>query len=135
MKLQPPVSLIVVTIAAGVLGVSACNQRSPSNTASTATPATTPPATTTERLADKASEATNKVAEAADDAVITTKVKTALLAEPGLKSLEIGVDTKDGTVTLSGKVDSAEQRDRAKQVAQTAGGVKGVVDNLAVKSS
>ena len=134
MKLKPPVSLIVVTLAAGVLGVSACNQRSPSNTASTA-PAATPPATATERVADKASEATNKVAEVADDAVITTKVKTALLAEPGLKSLEISVDTKDGTVTLSGKVDSAEQRDRAKQVAQTAGGVKGIVDNLAVKSS
>ena len=135
MKLQPPVSLMIVALAAGVLGVSACNQRSPSNTASTSTPATTPPATTTERLADKASEATNKVAAAADDAAITTKVKTALLAEPGLKSLEISVDTKDGTVTLSGKVDSADQRDRAKQLAQTTGGVKGVVDNLAVKSS
>jgi len=64
----------------------------------------------------------------------TTKVKTALLAEPGLKSLEISVDTKDGTVTLSGKVDSADQRDRAKQIAQSTGGVKGVVDNLTVKS-
>ncbi len=140
MKLQTPISLMIVTLAAGVLGVSACNQRSPSNTASTSTPATTPPATTATTppamtTADKASEATNKVAEAVDDAAITTKVKTALLAEPGLKSLEISVDTRDGTVTLTGKVDSPDQRDRAKQVAQTTGGVKGVVDNLAVKSS
>ena len=56
------------------------------------------------------------------------------MAEPGLKSLEISVDTKDGTVTLSGKVDSPDQRERAKQIAQSTGGVKGVVDNLTVKS-
>ena len=65
---------------------------------------------------------------------MTTKVKTALLAEPGLKSLQISVDTKDGTVTLSGQVESADQRSRAEQIAQSAGGVKNVVDNLAVKS-
>jgi hyperosmotically inducible protein len=65
---------------------------------------------------------------------VTTKVKTALLAEPGLKSLQISVDTKDGTVTLTGQVDSADQRSRAEQIAQSTGGVKNVVDNLAVKS-
>jgi hyperosmotically inducible protein len=89
---------------------------------------------TTNKVADKAGEVTNKVAAAADDTATTTKVKTALLAEPGLKSLEISVDTKDGTVTLSGKVDSPDQRERAKQIAQSTSGVKGVIDNLTVKS-
>jgi hyperosmotically inducible periplasmic protein len=145
-------SLLVAALAAGTLVLGACDQRSPTTASSTGT--AKPSAT--ERIADKASDATNKVAdkagdvankvtdkagdmtnkvaEAADDMATTTKVKTALMAEPGLKSLEISVDTKDGTVTLSGKVDSPDQRDRAKQIAQSTGGVKGVVDNLTVKS-
>ena len=134
-------SLLVAALAAGTLVLGACDQRSPTTASSTGTAKPS----TTERIADKASDATNKVAdkagdmankvaEATDDMATTTKVKTALLAEPGLKSLEISVDTKDGTVTLSGKVDSPDQRERAKQIAQSTGGVKGVVDNLTVKS-
>ncbi len=123
-------SLLVSALVAGTFVLGACNQRSPTTAPSTGT---TQPSTT-ERIADKASDATNKVAVATEDAAITTKVKAALLAEPGLKSLEISVDTKDGAVTLTGKVDSADQRARAKQVAQSTGGVKSVVDNLAVKS-
>jgi hyperosmotically inducible periplasmic protein len=134
-------SLSVAALVAGTLVLGACDQRSP--TTSPSTGSAQPSATdriadkasdATNKMADKASETTNKVAAAADDMATTTKVKTALLAEPGLKSLEISVDTKDGTVTLSGKVDSADQRDRAKQIAQSTGGVKGVIDNLPVKS-
>ena len=134
-------SLCVAALITGTLVLGACNQRSP--TTSPSTGSAQPSATdriadkasdATNKVADKAGEVTNKVAAAADDMATTTKVKTALLAEPGLKSLEISVDTKDGTVTLSGKVDSADQRDRAKQIAQSTGGVKGVVDNLTVKS-
>ena len=68
------------------------------------------------------------------DAWITAKVKAAILAEPGLKSLQINVDTKDATVTLSGNVDSDMLRDRAKQIAMSTEGVKNVVDNLSVKT-
>jgi hyperosmotically inducible protein len=134
-------SLSIAALVAGTLVLGACDQRSP--TTSPSTGSAQPSATdriadkasdATNKMADKASETTNKVAAAADDMATTTKVKTALLAEPGLKSLEISVDTKDGTVTLSGKVDSADQRDRAKQIAQSTGGVKGVIDNLTVKS-
>ena len=134
-------SLSVAALIAGTFVLGACNQRSP--TTSPSTGSAQPSATdriadkasdATNKVADKAGEVTNKVAAAADDMATTTKVKTALLAEPGLKSLEISVDTKDGTVTLSGKVDSADQRDRAKQIAQSTGGVTGVVDNLTVKS-
>ena len=84
-------------------------------------------------MADKASSAANTVATATDDSAITAKVKAAIVAEPGLKSLDINVDTKDATVTLSGTVASADLRERAKQVAGSTSGVKGVVDNLTVK--
>jgi hyperosmotically inducible periplasmic protein len=76
------------------------------------------------------------VAVVVDDAAITGKVKTALMAEPGIRSLKIDVDTKNGVVTLNGTVDTAEQKDRALQVAQNVNGVKSVViDNLQVKSA
>jgi hypothetical protein len=70
-----------------------------------------------------------------DDTMITTKVKAALLAEPGLKSAQINVATRDATVTLSGAVDSDIMRDRAKQIALSTEGVKNVVDNMSPKSS
>ena len=82
----------------------------------------------------KSAAATDKVAAAVDDSAITAKVKAALLAEPGLSSLQIGVDTKNATVTLSGAVDTATSRDRAKQVASSVAGVSSVVDQLTVKS-
>jgi osmotically-inducible protein OsmY len=72
---------------------------------------------------------------AADDTAITAKVKAALIAEPGLKSTDINVDTKEATVTLSGTVASNEMRDKAKQIASSTSGVKNVVDNLVVKSA
>jgi hyperosmotically inducible protein len=74
-------------------------------------------------------------ASGVDDTMITTKIKAALLAEPGLKSAQINVATKDATVTLSGAVDSDIMRDRAKQIALSTEGVKNVVDNMSPKSS
>ncbi len=96
-------------------------------------------ATTTERAADKIASATDRAtANAAaniDDAALTAKVKAAVFAEPGLKSLQIDVDTKDAVVTLGGTVDSPAMKERATQVAQGVGGVRNVVDKLVVKSS
>ena len=45
-------------------------------------------------------EPAQKTGDKVDDAAITAKVKTALMAEPGLRSLEINVDTRDNIVTL-----------------------------------
>jgi osmotically-inducible protein OsmY len=88
-----------------------------------------------DKMAAQGSQAADKIGGAADDTAITAKVKAAILAEPGLKSLQINVDSKDGTVTLSGNVASDNLRDRAKQIAMGTDGVKNVVDNLTVKSS
>jgi hyperosmotically inducible periplasmic protein len=90
---------------------------------------------TADKVADTTANASAKVAMAADDTAITAKVKAALIAEPGLKSTAIDVDTKDATVTLSGTVASNELRDRAKQIASSTNGVKNVVDNLVVKTA
>jgi osmotically-inducible protein OsmY len=90
---------------------------------------------TADKMAAQAGQAADKIAGKADDAAITAKVKAAILAEPGLKSLQISVDTKDATVILSGNVATDTLRDRAKQIAMSTEGVRNVVDNLSVKSS
>jgi hyperosmotically inducible periplasmic protein len=76
----------------------------------------------------------SKAATAVDDTAITAAVKAGILAEPGLKVLQIGVDTANGIVTLSGAV---EEADSVKKAAQIASGVQGVrsVDNRLVVNS
>jgi hyperosmotically inducible protein len=90
-----------------------------------------------DRTADKMANATDQAATRAgaamDDATITAKVKSAILAEPGLRSLQIDVDTKNAVVALNGTVDKPELKARAAQIAQSVGGVRSVQDNLVVK--
>ena len=52
-----------------------------------------------DKVAAATERATDKAAVAVDDATINTKVKSAVFAEPGLATLQIGVDTKEGVVT------------------------------------
>lgn len=68
-----------------------------------------------------------------DDAVITTKVRAAIFNEPSLKSSEIKVVTYKGAVQLSGFVGSAEDRDKAVEVAKTVKGVKSVKNDMQLK--
>jgi hypothetical protein len=75
-----------------------------------------------------------KMADAISDTALTAKVKTALVAEPELKSTSIEVSTKDSVVTLSGTVESATDKAKARMVAENVQGVKNVVDNMALKS-
>lgn len=68
------------------------------------------------------------------DATITAGVKAELLASPEIKGLKIDVDTAEGEVTLTGKVDSSAKRALAEYIAKDVRGVKGVVNNLKVQS-
>ena len=93
-------------------------------------------ANTAEKKIEQAKDAAGKtIAEAGktmDDAALTAKVKSALIAEPGLKALAIDVDTSAGVVTLHGTANTPENRDKATQVASNVGGVKSVKNNLIV---
>jgi len=68
-----------------------------------------------------------------DDSVITSKVKSMLLADDFLKSFEIGVETRKGVVQLSGFVASQKAVDKAGEVASKVAGVKSVKNDLIVK--
>ena len=68
-----------------------------------------------------------------DDTTITTKVKAAIFNEPGLKTMQITVNTYQGVVQLSGFVDSAQSVSKAGDVARGVSGVTEVKNDLTVK--
>ena len=70
-----------------------------------------------------------------DDTEVTTKVKAQLLGEPGLKSMQISVDTVEGVVTLTGTVDSKANSEKANALAMAVNGVENVVNKLVIAST
>lgn len=67
------------------------------------------------------------------DTAITAKVKAAILAKPGLRIMQINVDTTHGVVTLTGTVRSQQDSDRAAAVVGNIDGVRSVNNQLTVK--
>ncbi|MFZ3017326.1 MAG: BON domain-containing protein [Gallionella sp.] len=86
-----------------------------------------------EKLGEQVAKTGANLGEAVDDAEITAKVKAAIFAEPGLKTLQISVDTVNGVVTLSGSVDSQSKSDMAKALAAAVDGVTKVENRLELK--
>jgi len=68
------------------------------------------------------------------DSMLTAKVKAALLKDSVLGSLAVSVETNNGTVLLSGFVDSESQVRRAAEIAAGVEGVVNVKNSLTVKS-
>ena len=79
-------------------------------------------------------EVTRSVAEVAEDAIITGKVKAALVEVEGIKVSDVNVDTIKGTVTLKGLVDNQAQAEHAVKLAQATEGVRGVSSELVIKA-
>lgn len=70
-----------------------------------------------------------------DDAVITSSVKSALLADDLVKSFDLQVETRKGTVQLSGFVDSQAQIDQALALTRSVAGVTEVENSISLKDS
>lgn len=76
----------------------------------------------------------DKVSSTASNATLTTKVKTALASDAGAKTMtNIDVDSNNGVVTLKGKVDSADMKKKAGDIAKKVDGVKSVKNELKVE--
>ena len=67
------------------------------------------------------------------DSAITARVKAALLAERGIPSLSISVETYEGRVQLSGFVKAPEIVSRAGRVTAGVTGVRTVHNNITVR--
>jgi hyperosmotically inducible periplasmic protein len=70
-----------------------------------------------------------------DDSVITSSVKSALLGDPTVKSFDLQVETRKGTVQLSGFVDSQAQIDQAVAVTRGVAGVTDVENGVTLKGT
>lgn len=68
-----------------------------------------------------------------DDSVITTKIKSRLLADSVTEGFKIDVTTIKGVVYLTGLVDSDKEKNRAEELAKKVEGVKSVENKLALK--
>lgn len=109
-------SLVLNSTLAGLLVIFAAGCNKPADTSGTAPPTTT-------------------VGMEIDDSVLTASVKSALLADPDVKSVDFKVETRKGEVLLSRFVDSQAQIDRANAVAKGVSGVKNVLNNATIKES
>jgi hyperosmotically inducible protein len=78
-------------------------------------------------------DADRSAGQVVDDATITAKVKTDLIADPTTKAHQINVDTNSGIVELGGFVDSQAAKDRAAEIARSVKGVKDVKNDLQLK--
>ncbi len=145
-----PVAAVLMT---GLLA--GCGNKADDTTAPTTTPATTPMNATTPTAGGPSTPGMNpsgtpgsapggpggtmmnKQSEnpngATGDAVITAKVKSAIIADTKVGATGLNVDTKSGTVVLKGTVSSAAAKDAAVADAKKMQGVKNVIDQLAVK--
>jgi len=90
-------------------------------------------------LAQSASQtSTHSAHQAVDvttDAGITSAVKTRFLTDKTVGGLKIDVDTKDGVVTLRGRVSSAAERAEAVRLARGTTGVKSVRDEIVLDTA
>lgn len=72
------------------------------------------------------------VGQGIDDKVLGAKIKTRLMEEPGVRSLNIDVDVYSGTANVTGTVASQEQKKHVLNLIRSIEGVRGIVDNLQV---
>jgi hyperosmotically inducible protein len=70
--------------------------------------------------------------ESLGDAALTAKVKARLIATPDLGGIRIHVNSRDGKVTLTGAVSSAQNRRQAEDIARRTEGVSGVDNQLQI---
>jgi hyperosmotically inducible protein len=113
MKTYPGLPVLSATLA-GLIFIAGCN-RPPEATG-------TPPPSTT-------------VGTEIDDSVVTGRVKSALLADPDVKSFDFKVETRKGEVQLSGFADNQAQIDRATAVTRAVAGVTAIDNNMSLKGA
>ena len=87
------------------------------------------------KVGEQVAIAAAKVKESAGEAALTSKIKAKMLLDDHVRARAIDVTTDGSTVTLSGTVRSADERERAMRLARETAGVTRVVDRLRVEIS
>lgn len=90
---------------------------------------------TMDEASTQLSETAELAGEFVDDATITAKVKSAILASTELRLLRVNVETVDGVVTLTGSADTKSNIEKAEDLASAVEGVTGVENKLALDTT
>jgi len=85
-------------------------------------------------ISQKTAAAAKQAQEAISDGSLTTKIKAKMALDDTVKALNLDVDTANGVVTLSGKVRSKAERDRALALARETDGVRQVIDRTTLEA-
>ena len=85
------------------------------------------------QLGERAAEASVKAGEVVHDASMTTKIMAKMALDDLVKARTIDVTTDGPMVTLSGRVHSEAERDRAVRIARETEGVTQVINRLRVE--
>ena len=97
-----------------------------------AAPLTAGAADTADKAKEKAQTTTQEAKTMVTDSWVTSKTKMSLFADERVKGTQVSVDTTKGVVHLRGKVDSAEAKSAAGDIAKGIEGVKSVKNDLQV---
>ena len=86
-----------------------------------------------DKTAATVDKAATKLDQAVDAGSLTLKIKSKMALDDLVKARTINVDTTGSVVTLTGTVESNQERERAVRLARETEGVTSVVDKLQVK--
>ncbi len=86
-----------------------------------------------DKTAATVDKAATKLEQAVDAGSLTLKIKSKMALDDLVKARTINVDTTGSVVTLTGTVESNQERERAVRLARETAGVTNVVDKLQVK--
>ena len=125
--------LMISAAVAAMLALSACNKRDDQSAGQTVDKGVASAQAEMKDAKEATKDAAANVGAAVTDAMITTKINAALVADDQLKALKINVDTKDGKVVLTGVAPDAGSRDRATTMAKAVDGVVDVDNRLTVQ--
>lgn len=136
------IRFLLVVFVVGVLGVLAYNYWSgsgltlqppaPTATGIDAEKARAKAGELTQRAAETTKAVAQRTGEAVSQAALTAKIKSKMALDDYVKARTINVDTEGSSVTLTGTVQSEQERQRALRLAGETEGVTRVVDKLAV---
>ena len=84
-------------------------------------------------IGEKVAIAAASVSESIEEGRLTAKIKAKMVLDDLVKARTINVTTTGSTVSLSGTVRSAQERQRAVQLARETEGVTQVIDQLVIR--
>lgn len=88
----------------------------------------------TARNDDDASRERSGFRESVSNATLTAKIKSQLLANSNTSGMAVDVDSDNGNVTLSGSVDSDEEKELIARIAENTSGTDSVDNQLMVEN-